>query len=63
MQNYIVSDVYIGVVYDFNQFEKAMETYGENQNKIGYDLYNHQSDYLEKKMTGYDFNLDKKKKK
>ena len=28
MQNYIVSDVYIGVVYDFNQFEKAMETYG-----------------------------------
>ena len=40
-----------------------MEAYGDTQNKVGYDLYNHQDDYLSKKMSGYDFSLDKKKKK
>ena len=40
-----------------------MEAYGETQNQVGYELYNHQNDYLEKKMSGYDFKLDKKKKK
>jgi hypothetical protein len=63
LQSYIVSYVYPGVVYDFTQFEKAMEAYGETQNQVGYELYNHQNDYLEKKMSGYDFKLDKKKKK
>lgn len=63
LEAYINSYVFTGVVYDYNQFEKAMEMYGETQNKVGYNLYNHQCDYLEKKQSGHDFNLDKKKKK
>jgi|JI81AbrownRNA_FD_contig_31_3051449_length_960_multi_4_in_0_out_0_2 hypothetical protein len=40
-----------------------MQDYGETQNKVGYELYNHQNEYLMKKFSGFDFNLDKKKKK
>lgn len=40
-----------------------METYGEQTNKLGYDLYNNQCDYLDKKASGHDFKLEKKKKK
>ena len=32
-------------------------------NPIGYDLYEKQLDYVQKKMTGYDFKNDKKKPK
>ena len=40
-----------------------MEVYDEQQNRMGYDLYNNQNDYLEKLRSGHDFGLDKKKKK
>lgn len=63
LQNYIIQYVYTGYVQDYNQFLKAMEQYGENTNKLGYDLYNHQCEYLDKKASGHDFKLEKKKKK
>lgn len=63
LQNYILNVVCQGYISDFNAFIKEMQNYGENVNKKGYQLYNHQCDYLEKKESGYDFNLEKKKKK
>lgn len=46
LEFYINQYVFTGVVYDYNMFLKAMEQYGEKQNKLGYDLYNHQCEYL-----------------
>jgi hypothetical protein len=44
-------------------FFDVMNKYSKDQNPIGRELYHTQLDYLQKKSEGYDFKLDKKKKK
>lgn len=46
----------------FEHYTYAIQYYAE-QNPLGSELYQKQLDYLQKKMTGYDFKLDKKKNK
>lgn len=63
MEIYINTYVLTGVIGDLNIFYDAMTQYGIYQNPIGKELYDTQLDYLQKKTEGYDFKLDKKKKK
>ena len=46
IDNYITQYIFQGYVMDYNVFIKAMKDYGEHQNKLGYELYNNQVDYL-----------------
>lgn len=40
-----------------------MNDYGDGTNPLGMDLYEEQLDYISKKDSGFDFALDKKKKR
>ena len=59
LQMYIQSYICVPVpsVLDFNQFNQAMFDYGENNNPIGFELYQKQVDYIIKKASGYNFKL------
>lgn len=50
------------VVTDYNVFLDAMNKYGEEQNPIGFELYNHQVEYLAAKAEGRHFKIEKVKK-
>ena len=40
-----------------------MESYGKNENPIGFELYKHQVDYIVKKAGGYSWKGKKQEKK
>ena len=63
LKQYIITYVYPGYVMDFNDFMSVMTKYGEDQNPVGYELYNNQIDYLTMKSQGKHYKIEKKGKK
>ena len=57
LKQYIVAYIFTAQVWDFNAFQNAMITYGQEQNPIGYELYNHQIEYLTMRAEGKNFKL------
>ena len=63
VNDYITNYIWNGTVTDLNLFYAAMESYGMLTNPIGKELYDIQVEFIQKVEEGYDFRLDKKKKK
>ena len=49
------------MVYSYEMFTQTLNDYKAFVNPIGYELYESQFEYLNKKSIGYDFKQDKKK--
>ena len=52
LKNYIHEYVFTFQVGTLNDFEEAMFVYGEKENPVGFQLYQHQVDYIIKKAKG-----------
>jgi hypothetical protein len=63
LKDYINKYIWNGTASYYDAFQTTMASYGENQNPVGFELYQIQIDYLQKKSEGYDFKFEKKKNK
>lgn len=63
LKDYINNYIWNGTANYYDAFQATMASYGENQNPVGFELYQIQIDYLQKKSEGYDFKFEKKKNK
>lgn len=63
LANYLTNFVFTLQVHYYEDFMYWIEYVKTQYNPVGFELYERQLDYLQKKMSGYDFKQDKKKPK
>lgn len=63
LSNYLVNYVFTLQVHYYEDFLYWIEYVKTQYNPVGFELYEKQLDYFQKKMEGYDFKQDKKKNK
>lgn len=63
LNTYITSYIFTGQVAYWEDYQMWIDYVKATGNPIGFELYEKQLDYFQKKMNGYDFKLDKKKGK